>query len=286
MNPCIPMTFLFPAIAACLYAFGSLGLKTAMQRGAASRRVMKVSNLAMALWSLPIFFFGEIRWDLQAWFIAVLAGGALFTGRFFAIKALEHGDLSVVVPLLGMKTVLVALLSKIFFPFELSNILILCAALASGGIYLLQKGPESMREGNRKAMGFAMGASLLFAITDISMQGSREALGSGVLVPTLFLTVGVLVPLLGRTSAPPRESNKPLLAGSAVIGFQTTLMIVVISLVGQATLINVVYASRALWSVVVDMIFGGQQLRQVWGTRLLGASMICGAVVLAILSKL
>ena len=279
------MIFIFPACAACLYALGSYGLKSSMAAGAAPRRVMMVSNLAMALWSLPILLFADGRWDLQAWLIAVFAGGSLFTGRIFAIKALEHGDLSLVAPLLGMKTVLVAVLSRIFFPFEFSNLLLICAGLASAGVYLLNRGPVATREGNRKAMGYPLGASVLFAITDISVQGSREALGSGLLVPTLFLTVGLLVPVLGKTPPPPSSAKRSLYAGSATIGFQTTLMIVVISLVGQATLINVVYASRAIWSVIVDLITGGTSLRKLWLPRLAGASMICGAVVLAILSK-
>lgn len=280
------MIYLFPAFAACFYALGSYGLKSSMGMGTAPRRVMKVSNVAMALWSLPVFFFVDSQWDLRAWCIAVFAGGALFTGRIFAIKALEHGELSLVAPLLGMKTVLVAILSKIFFPFELSNLLLICAALASAGVYLLNKGPVSAREGNRKAMGYAMGASVLFAITDISVQGSREALGSGILVPTLLLTVGALVPALGKTPSPPSEAKKSLYAGSAIIGFQTTLMIVVISLVGQAALINVVYATRAIWSVFVDLITGGTPLRKVWLPRLTGATLICAAVILAILSNL
>jgi drug/metabolite transporter (DMT)-like permease len=280
------MIYLLPALAACLYALGSMGLKKSMQAGTAPRRVMAISNIAMALWAIPVFFFADGHWDFTAWLAAVGAGAALFIGRIFAIKALENGDVSVVAPLLGMKTVLVALLSKIFFPFEFTNILLLCAVMASAGIALLQRGPIEHKQGTRKAAFYAMGASLLFAITDISVQGAREALGVGVLVPTLFLTVGMLVPFLGKHEPPPAEGKKPLYVGSAVIGFQTTLVIFVIGMIGQAALVNVIYSTRALWSVLVDRAMGGEHIKDYLISRLAGALLICGAVVLAIVSKM
>jgi drug/metabolite transporter (DMT)-like permease len=280
------MIYLFPAIAASLYALGSMGLKRSMQHGAAPRRVMAVSNIAMALWSVPLIFIFPGTWQLNAWFMAVGAGLALFTGRIFSIKALEAGDLSIVAPLLGMKTVLVAILSMVFFPFEVTATLVFSAVLASGGVALLQRGPVERKAGTKKAAWYAMGASFLFAITDISVQGARDLLGVGYLVPTLFLTVGLLVPTLGRHPSPPKESRKGLYVGSAVIGFQTTLMILVIGLFGQATLINVIYSSRALWSVIVDRAMGEAHIKEYMWSRLGGALMVMAAVIMAIVSKL
>lgn len=278
--------FLLPGLAACLYAVGSMGLKQSMQHGAAPRRVMAVSNIAMALWSLPLIFIFPGTWHLNAWFMAMGAGLALFCGRIFSIKALEAGDLSIVAPLLGMKTVLVAVLSMVFFPFEITSTLVVSAVLASLGVALLQRGPLERKAGTKKAALYAMGASFLFAITDISVQGARDLMGVGYLVPTLFLTVGLLVPILGRHPAPPKQARKGLYAGSAVIGFQTTLMILVIGLIGQATLVNVIYSSRALWSVVVDRCMGEDHIKDYLISRLLGALFVMGAVVMAIISKL
>ena len=257
-----------------------------MMAGTVPRRVMAISNIAMALWSLPLIFFFEGNWDFHAWLMAVGAGCALFTGRIFAIKALEAGDVSIVAPLLGMKTVLVAVLSMVFFPFEMTPILFLSAVLASGGGILLQRGPVERKPGTRKAAGFAMGASLLFAITDISVQGSAQILGVGYFLPTLFLTVAVLVPLLGSHPGPPKNGKKPLLFGSIIIGFQTTLMVLVIGLAGQATLVNIIYSTRSLWAVVVDRVAGEAHIRDYLISRLCGALLITAAVVSAILSKL
>lgn len=279
------MILIFPAFAACLYAVGSMGLKRSMMAGTVPRRVMAISNIAMALWSLPLFFIFGGTWHFEAWLMAVGAGCALFAGRIFAIKALEVGDVSIVAPLLGMKTVLVAVLSMVFFPFEMTPVLLLSAVLASGGIVLLQRGPVERKAGTRKAALYAMGASLLFAITDISVQGSAKLLGVGYFLPTLFLTVAVLVPLLGRHAAPPPTGKKPLMFGSVIIGFQTTLMVLVIGLAGQATLVNIIYSTRALWSVIVDRVAGEPHIRDFMVSRLIGAFLVTAAVVSAILSK-
>jgi len=280
------MIYLFPAVAACLYALGSMGLKKSMQHGTSPRRVIAVSNILMACWAFPLIFFFEGSWDVMAWFAAIGAGVALFFGRICAIKALEVGDLSVVAPMLGMKTVMVAVLSMVFFPLEVTGILLVSAVLASAGIALLQRGPIERKAGTRRSALWALAASLLFAVTDISVQGSARVLGVGYFLPTLFLTVALLVPLLGQHDPPPAKGKVPMWAGSIVIGFQTTLMVLVIGLVGQATLVNVIYSTRSLWSVIVDRLLGEAHIRDYLFSRMTGALMITGAVILAILSKL
>ena len=280
------MFLILPACAAALYALGSMGLKLSMLRGTPPRRVMAVSNIAMAAWSLPLVFFFPGTWNLQAWLAAVAAGAALFVGRIFAVKALEAGDLSVVAPLLGMKTILVAALSMVLFPFEITTSLLLSALMASAGVALLQIGPAERRRGTRAAALYALGASLLFAITDILVQGSARTLGIGFFQPTLFLTVAVMIPLLGRHGRAPVGAHGPLLAGSVLMGFQTSLVILVIGIFGQAALVNVIYSTRSLWAVVVDRALGEPHIRRFMIPRTIGALLVTGAVVLAILQNL
>lgn len=278
--------YLVPAIAAGLYAAGSLALKTSMTRGANARRVMWVSNLAMALWSLPLVFLFPKNWDLQAWLAAVAAGAALFGGRIFAIKALEVGDLSVVAPLLGLKTVLVAVLTLVFFPFQLSVWVIVSAVMATAGVVLLRRGPKTQGTATRKAAWLALGASCLFAVTDVLVQGSARTLGIGLFQPTLFFTVALLSPLLGRTPPPPAHAKRPLFWGAGIMGFQTPLVVLVIGYFGEAVVVNVIYSSRALWSVLADLRFGGAHVRKYMGSRLAGALLITTAVIVAIVSRL
>jgi uncharacterized membrane protein YdcZ (DUF606 family) len=71
--------------------------------------------------------------------------------------------------------------------------------------------------------------------------------------------------------------------GSVIMGFQTTLVILLIGLTGQAVLINIIYASRAIWTVVVDRYFGrGEGVAAFFKWRLLGAALLVFSIVLVI----
>jgi uncharacterized membrane protein YdcZ (DUF606 family) len=71
--------------------------------------------------------------------------------------------------------------------------------------------------------------------------------------------------------------------GALIMGFQTTLMIFLISLTGQAVLINIIYASRAIWTVVVDRVFGrGDAVAAFFKWRLLGAALLVCSIIIII----
>ncbi|MEO0510859.1 MAG: hypothetical protein AAF065_13485 [Verrucomicrobiota bacterium] len=281
-----PVVFLCAAGAASLYAVGSLNIKQTLTEGTKKRRAIAVTNVAMALWSLPLFFISRGDFNLTAWLTAILAGAALFFGRILSVKALEVGDLSVVGPLLGMKTLLVAVFSFLTGGQELNAGLWVAAVTATVGVALLQTGPAQLGKNRREAAGYAFAASLLFACCDILVVEARGQLGIGWLSPTLFVTVALLVPLLGKQQKEPESGRKQLYLGSAIMGFQTSLVILLIGLTGQAVLINIVYSSRALWTVVVDRFYGNAPgLEKYFPLRLTGATLLVTAIALVIFQR-
>jgi len=281
-----PVVLLCAAGAASLYATGSLQIKRSLNAGASSRRAIAATNIAMALWALPLFFIARGDFELTAWLTAVGAGVTLFLGRILSVKSLEVGDLSIVGPLLGMKTLLVAIFSFATGQAELTPWLWVAAVLATVGVIMIQRGPRKFSKNRRKAAYYAAGASVLFAACDILVVEARGQLGIGWLSPTLFLTVALLVPFLGKSPAPPTSAKKPILLGSIIMGFQTSLIILLIGLTGQAVLINIVYSSRALWTVVIDRYYGrGEGVAAFFKWRLAGASLLVGAIVIVIFQR-
>ena len=270
-----------PVCAACLYSLGSLGMKRAMDHGASTWRVLLVSNIILALWAIPLLFVFPGRWDPAGFVAALVAGAALFAGRVFSVKALEIGDLSVVIPLLGMKTLCVAIGSLLVGAGTINVKLILAAALASAGVALLQRGPKTAAKAMRKAILFAFISSVLFAVTDVAVQGYARTMGIGLFQPVMLMMVCLLLPLLGKPAPAPAPAKRPLLAGSTVMGFQTTLVIMTIGLTGQATLVNILYSTRSLWSVLIDRLSGGQGAKDHLVSRSLGAILLTAAVILA-----
>ncbi len=272
--------------AALLYALGYLELKASIHHGATSKRVNIFSNYAMAAWSMPLAFLAFILPTHPNWpaaFAAIGAGVSLFIGRICTVKALAKADLSISAPLLGMKTVLVALFSILLLHAPVGWHLMSAAVLTVAALTLLQIGPYHNKHHRRAAVGWAMGASILFALVDVLTQGYARTSGVAFFQPVMFIVLAAMTPLLGSTPPAPAVAKKRLLIGSAVIGFQAPLVIMLIGLFGQATLINILYATRTIWSVAVDAWKGEGNAREYWVARISGAVLLLAAIVLAIL---
>lgn len=280
------MAALLTSLVAFVYAVGSLLTKRSMTEGANSRRVVAITNIAMALWALPLFFVSRGSFDWGSWLIAIAAGIALFVGRVFAVKALEIGDLSLVGPLLGIKTLLVGLFAFATGQVDMTPQLWLAVTFATSSVILLQKGPEDCKNGSRNAIFYAAAASVLFALTDILVAEAGTSLGIGWLSPTLFITIALLVPFLGKHPPEPPPARKPLYLGAAIMGFQTSFVILLIGITGNAVLINIIYSTRALWTVLVDRYAGsGEAIKSQFFTRMIGAILLVTAVCIVLTER-
>ena len=292
------MPLALPLLASFLYAAGSWGLKLGLRRGAAPRLVTALSNLAMAGWSAPLVFFFPGQAHQPGFLAAASAGCALFLGRVCAIRALSRGDLSHATPILGIKTIFVALLTSLFLNEKITSGLMAGAGLTSLSVALLSFTPSA--SGGVRALGkidrpttlWALLAAFLFAVTDIIVQRYARLVGVGWFQPVMFSTLALLTPLLFTLEKPkipssslPAESRWPIFLGSGVIGFQTSLVILVIGIFGHATATNVVYASRGLWAVLMEGAAGGGAAamdRRILTLRLAGAALLLAAVALAV----
>jgi len=294
------MPLALPLIASFLYAVGSWGMKHGMRRGAHPRLVNAISNLAMAGWSAPLVFFFPGTANHQGFRGALLAGGALFLGRACAIRALAKGDLSLATPVLGMKTIFVAILTVTFLGESVSPGLMAGAVLSSVAVALLSLSPgilHGKKEGaalDRVSCGWALLAAFFFGLTDITVQRFAKLLGVGWFQPLMFATLVMLTPLLLipdflkrkkiRSWIPP-GGRSGTWGGSVVIGFQTSLLVLVIGVFGHATATNVVYATRGLWAILLEGALGGGSAyhdKKVLVVRLLGASLLLASVALAV----
>jgi hypothetical protein len=149
-------------------------------------------------------------------------------------------------------------------------------------VALLQRGPASAAKATRKAILLALASGVLFAVTDVATQTYAKTLGIGLFQPVMLIVVCLMLPLLGRSAPTSPEAKMPLYAGSAVMGFQTTLVIMTIGMTGQATLVNIIYSTRSLWSVLVDRLAGSKGAKEHLVARSFGAILLTAAVILAL----
>jgi len=132
-------------------------------------------------------------------------------------------------------------------------------------------------------VAYAAAASLLFAITDVIVQNFAARMGIGFFQPLMFAAVCLFVPFLRGRGPTPVGAGRPMYLGSAVLGLQTTMVLAAIGVTGQATLVNIVYSTRAIWGVAVDFASGGKTVRRLAGWRIAGALLLVAAVVVALL---
>jgi drug/metabolite transporter (DMT)-like permease len=280
---------LLPAISALVYVLAALFIKQSITAGCRQGHVNLVVNLLPAilfqsLWLLS----GPVDWT-QAWKPAV-AALTFFLGQVFTFLALRNGEVSVTTPVLGTKVIFTAAFSAIVFAQALE--LRWFGALACSFGVLLVTGatwrtlaPRLLR---RDAM-FAIGAAATFGLTDVLVQHWTHPLGVPAFVALMFGITGVLamvVFLPGLRGGIPRTAIKPVAGGAILYSVQIFGMAVALGLHESATAVNIVYGSRAVWSVVLAWALAkflqteeSHDSREVLTRRLAGSLLIFGAVL-------
>lgn len=288
-------TVVFPLIAALLYAFGALLFKRSSDLGVGLWRTTFIANLIVGaifslLWLLPGH---EIERELL-WQPALIAL-CLFVGQLAQFLALEKGDVSVAVPIFGMKVVIVAFLTPIITGDVVGAKLWIAALLSVVGITFLNQKENGKRPQNLTITLLAGGlGALSFAFFDVLVQKWGPNWGPTRLLPCIFwinalLSFGLIFRFTSPLSAIPRQGWPWLTGGSVILGTQSVIFVCTLAVYGKATSANVVYASRGLLSVLLVWMIGHwfmnqeQQLgARVLRWRLFGAALMLSAIVLVV----
>ena len=117
------------------------------------------------------------------WWQPVVAGLLFFAGQVFTLLALTTGDVSVATPVLGVKILLVALLSVVLIGDPIGARLWTAAALSSVAIALLNLSPgHPHRRVARTIVLAALGAAA-YACFDVLVQKFSPVWGTGRFLP-------------------------------------------------------------------------------------------------------
>lgn len=301
-----PAALFLPIGAGLGYACGAIAIKRALGVGASGGAVNLLCNSLMALlfqllWLLP----GRVSDPVLL--LAPLGCGLLFfLGQVFTFRAISTGDISVATPLLGTKVVLVALFSVFLIGEPLPGLWWIASMLASIGIALISYMPGGSHRRLAVTTGWSFAAASLFALTDVCVQKWVPSVGYSRFAPVMFGSMGIaslvvyLPSLITVTrSSPsqrslfhgfPRASLPWLLGGALLLGVQALAMYSAIGLHGSATLTNILYGSRCLWSVLLVWILGvaagdfspREKRFAIMARRFLGALLLLGAMALVL----
>jgi len=294
VSPAVATT-IFPLLAALLYAFGALVLKRSSDLGVGLWRTTFVANLIVAALFSFLWLLGgppvekELLW--QPGVIAM----CFFIGQLSQFLALEKGDVSVAVPVFGLKVILVAFLTPFLIGEAVGLKLWIAAFLSVLGITCLNRKDADKPPRNLLITFIAGGiGAVAFAVFDVLVQKWGPAWGAGRLLPCIFWINAILsFGLIFRFSAPlskiPGKAWPWLAGGSALLGIQSITFVSTLAVFGKATNANIIYASRGLLSVVLVWMIGHwfQNAEQHLGPkvmrwRLVGTLLMMSAIVLVI----
>jgi len=280
-------------------------LKRAADLGANVWRTTRVINYTTALLSAPLWLLGGAIPSASLWWQPPVAGMFFFAGQIFTLLALSSGDVSVATPVLGVKILLVALLTAVLIGDPIGPRLWTAAVLSSAAIALLnvhtgaRTGGTHAQPHTRAGTTIALAAlgATAYACFDVLVQKWSPVWGTGRVVPIAMACAAAYSLSLRWFDAPrraPGEQMSPaytrwLIGGAVCFAAQGLIFISSVSLYRQATTANVLYSSRGLWSVIAVWGIGHwftnpeQHLgARVLAWRLVGAILLLAALLIVL----
>lgn len=292
------LSFALLAVTAAIgYTLAALFIKQALSRGAPGHFVNVFVNVFTAIgFQLMLLFDSEPFPWTDIW-QPMLAGLLFIVGNLLTFHALSRGDMGMVAPLLGAKTVFVVVLVSLLTWQALPGRWWFAAGLCTLGVFLISGGGARLPHGygGRVAMICALASAFSFAFTDALLQLWTPHFGIGAFVPIMFATVGIGSPLYAlifqrdRTQLPPRAAWLPLSIGTFFLVAQVIIFCISIVLSRDAAAANIFYSTRAVLGVLAVPLLGAwigmsdvTTAPGVFAKRLFGAVFIFSAVVLAL----
>jgi len=295
----LPLYLLLPLAAAFIYAVASMLLKQALVEGAHPMACFHVNNWAGTLVFIPLGFLEKqtVPWSL--WIAPVGVGIMFFVGSWFTFIAMQRGDVSLVTPVLGSKVVFVAAATSLLIAGGMSALMWIAAVLTTGGIFMMSATDFKTPRGARLAgpVSMALVSASFFALADVVMQKFAPQFGGRMFLAVMSGTNGLLsaaVMLLGfnRPPIPWSRATAWSVAGSVLVASQSFLMGLALAFHSDAIGVNVVYATRGLWSLMVVALLGpliGNRERhdsgRAYGVRIAAALLLLGGVVVAVIGR-
>ena len=244
---------ILPLISAFIYALAALMLKRATERGIGPWRVNFITNWIQCGLFGSFWFIGGATFTWENFAHAAICGTTFFSGQIFTFLALSRGDVSVATPVLGTKVIFVAFLAVLLGTEPLTASMWIAAFLTTVATTLLGMGTKERAHALALSLFYGFAAAFAFALTDVLAQKWAPRWGFGHFAPAMFLTVAILsltlIPFFrGSLRDLPWRWVTP---GAVALALQASGIAYSIMVFGSATMTNVLYNSRGIWSVLL-----------------------------------
>lgn len=298
----VPFHLLFPLFSSIVFVIAVMFSKNAISRGSSPWTSTFLSNVWLAIaWGSFGVYNGEML-PVSVWWQAGLVALAFVMGLVFTYLAYQHGDISVATPIFGVKVIIVAAMIATLGSEPIPGRVWVGAFLATLGVGFVQSGTGTASRSAglnvRKAavtVLLALVSATCLSLFDVGLQFWARQWGAARFLPVMFVATAILsCAFLPWVDRPGRLRTlgtlKPMVIGTMLMAIQAMSMSFSMSAYGDATRINIVYALRGLWAVVIAWAlaraFGGREAQhsiRVMLLRLFGAGLLTASVVVALL---
>ena len=278
--------FLLAGAAGFVNALGSLFGRRAALSAVPVATLVFALNLGLAAAYLPWWWAPQAHLLPDPWWLAPAVGLFLLGGNICAMSAMSQGAVSLAVPVLSSKVVLVAL-GTVLLGHRIPAATWIGVILVYAGIVTLHAGPR--HPAHSRTILLALAAALFYAVFDLLVKGYGSGLGQAGLLPAA--SVWCLVAFLPALAVvrPPANGRGALALCAGLNGIQTAALTGAIIMAGDATVPNVLYGCRGIWSVLLVLLLGAwlglgeNHDRRVIYRRLAGAAIIAAAIACTML---
>ncbi|MDP0500692.1 MAG: DMT family transporter [Verrucomicrobiota bacterium JB022] len=248
-------------VAALIYTVASLLQKQALEFHVGAMRVLFVSHWLFWLCVLPAGLLAPGQVDGSLWWAVLVTGLLSSAGATFSVLAIKYGDVSVAMPLMGIKVLAVAVLSAIFLAQPVPLAWWLAAVLTVVAVYLLGRRRSHSGKSVWLTVLLATLASLTYAGMDVMFGAFAQRFGffqfvaakQTVVVASSF----VLLPFFsGPLRSIPVKAFRWIVPAVMLMAVQFYMMTYSVSASGDPTAINILYSSRGMWSVLLVALVG------------------------------
>ncbi len=286
---------LFPLASSFAYVLAMLLFKRSGYWGVGVWRTAFLSNLTIGAGFSSFWLLGGPGQPATMLWQPLLVAVMFISGQVFTFLALHYGDVSVATPVMGLKIVLVALCTVLILPDPVPLKWWIAAALSTLAIFMLSRGESRERHHVGLTVTTSALAAASFALFDVLVQKWTPAWGVGRFLPLMFGMVALLsFGFFPFFSAPLRAIQSGawgwLAGGCFLLALQSAMFVYAVGAFGDATVMNIVYSIRGLWSVLIVWLVGHwfsneeQSLApSLLRCRLVGAILMLAAITLVVL---
>ncbi len=282
--------YLLALCAGLIYAGGAIAGKKALELGCGQVRAVILSNLILSLCFIPHLFLSEGWPSVRELVIGTGLGSIFLLAQALLFRALRAGDASMVSPLMGVKSILVAffLILLGFSDAPIPSSTWMAAGLTAVAVALIGWPVREHGRASAKGIVLAIGSAASFSLLDSMVPHFSHQTDPVRMLFCIFCPLGVLSLLLlpWKEEALFRRHNQGdiwVWRSGGMIAFQAVLMSTAIACYRVPTEVNIVYSSRGLWTILF-VAWLGKKLSLGEGSLTLGIKLrrLAGSILLGI----